>query len=274
MGKSFGWVKKWRMTPLRIWCVFVLVGMSLLSSGLQAAPILRVAAAADLAPCINELNRAFEKEVGAADITSSTGSSGNFYAQIKNGAPFDVFLSADVLYPRKLAEAGLADIGTLFIYAHGKLVVWSKNADIDFGEGLRRLVQNDIHRIAIANPDVAPYGRAAKAALENAGIWSRVRNKLVIGENVAQTAQFVQTENAEVGFVSATHLNGRGGAHGRIWAVPPALYPVIEQGAIITTAGRTNPLAGPYLAFLRSDAARAILTRYGFTLPPSKRPQP
>jgi molybdate transport system substrate-binding protein len=233
----------------------------------RADGVLRVAAAADLATCIDELNRGFSA-AGGGEVRSSLGSSGNFFAQIRNGAPFDVLLSADMYYPRELAKAGLADGSTLMVYAHGKLMLWTADHKLDIDAGMALLRQASVTRIAIANPDVAPYGLAAKAALENAGLWEGVKSRLVYGENVAQTAQFVATGNAQVGFVGSAHVRHESGSpRGRAWPVPQALYPLLEQGGIVTARGRANPAAARYLAYLQSDAGRAILRKYGFSLP-------
>lgn len=241
-------------------------------SAALAAPVLQVAAAADLATCIDEINRSFAQSVGGADVRSSIGSSGNFFAQIKNGAPFDVFLSADTHYPRELAKAGAADGATLVIYAHGRLMMWTTDPTLDLNAGFALLTDPKITRIAIANPELAPYGRAAKAALEHAGIWKTIQHKLVFGENIAQTAQFVETGNAQIGFVGSAHIKtANNAAKGRAWQVPADFYPLIEQGGIVTAKGRTNPLAPQYLAFIRSEAGRKILLRYGFTLPEAAR---
>jgi molybdate transport system substrate-binding protein len=237
-------------------------------SAAHTAPSLRVAAAADLAPCINELNSAFAADAGGADVSYSIGASGNFYAQIKNGAPYDVFLSADLRYPQELAKAGLADAASLMVYAHGQLVLWTNDPKVDVSIGLRALTAPAIQRIAIANPEVAPYGRAAKAALEGAGVWDVVKSKLVVGESIAQTAQFVETGNAQVGLISFSHANGaKKPTQGQVWIVPANLYPLIEQGAIVTVKGKGNPLAAQYLAFLRSEKGRAVLRKYSFVLP-------
>ena len=231
----------------------------------QAAPVLQVAAAADLASCIDALNAAFAKSVGGAEVKASIGSSGNFYAQISNGAPFEVFLSADDGYPRALAKAGLADGASLMIYAYGQLVLWSNDPQLDVSAGWRVLNNPKVQRVAIANPDLAPYGRAARAALQQAGLWDAIKPKLVLGENIAQTAQFISTGNAQVGLVGSSHI--KHATPTSVWKVPAALYPRIEQGAIITAKGRANPLAAKYLDFLRSNAGRAIFLQYGFSLP-------
>jgi molybdate transport system substrate-binding protein len=249
------------------WIARLLGGVLLLLAalGATAAPSLQIAAAADLAICINELNTSFAKANGNADVRSSIGSSGNFFAQIKNGAPFDVFLSADLDYPRKLAEAGFADASSLTTYAIGRLVLWSSDPTLDLDRGFKVFADTRVQHIAIANPEVAPYGRAARAALQHAGVWDGIAARLVIGDNVAQTAQFIATGNAQVGLVGAAHVSTTKGAHA--WTVPADWYPAIEQGGIVTAKGRANPLAAKYLAFLRSEAGRDILRRYGFTLP-------
>jgi molybdate transport system substrate-binding protein len=246
------------------------IGLTALLSmtALHAASTLRVAAAADLAPCIAELNSIFSASVGEADVAYSIGASGNFYAQIKNGAPYDVFLSADMHYPQELIKAGLADAASLTVYAHGQLVMWSNDPKVDVSLGLKALTAPSVQRIAIANPEVAPYGRAAKAALQSAGVWDAVKSKLVVGESIAQTAQFVETGNAQVGLISFAHVNGaKKPVQGHTWIVPANLYPLIEQGAIITAKGKSNPLAIQYLAFLRSEKGRLILRKYSFVLP-------
>ncbi len=233
---------------------------------------LQIAAAADLAQCMRELNAAFSAAHGGADIKFSTGSSGNFFAQIKNGAPFDVFLSADLDYPRALAAAGQAELATLVVYAHGQLVMITTDPVLSIAEGFKLLDDVRVKRIAIANPDVAPYGRAARAALQHQSLWTTVQPRLVFGENVAQTAQFVATGNAQLGLVGRAHVvKFDGSAASRFWVVPSTWYPTIEQGGIVTVHGKDNPLAGQYLFFLHSPGGRAILRRHGFTVPDSDR---
>jgi molybdate transport system substrate-binding protein len=227
------------------------------ASAQQQTP-LRIAAAADLATCIARLNAA-----SGTGASVTIGASGSFYAQISHGAPYDVFLSADTAYPRALADAGLADPASLFVYAHGRLALWAGTPGVEVDKGLRLLTDPAIRRIAIANPEVAPYGKAARAALQRAGLWEQVRDKLVFGENIAQTMQFVESGNAQVGLVSSAHLAGRRAG----WLLPANAYPPIEQGAILTRRGSANPQAMAYLRFLRSDPGRALLAGCGFTLP-------
>jgi molybdate transport system substrate-binding protein len=232
------------------------------------ADVLRIAAAADLAYCLEALNAAFSAQEPDADIRTSTGSSGNFFAQIRQGAPFDLFLSADMDYPRALVTAGLAEAGSLTPYATGRLALWTLRTDLDPARGLTVLQASSVHRIALANPDHAPYGRAARAALEKAGLWQALSPRLVLGENVAQAAQFIATGNADIGLVAASLLSSpqlRG--RGRVWLLPPDAFPRLEQGAVLTRQGARSPLARRYLAFLRSPAARAIFERYGFLAP-------
>lgn len=234
----------------------------------RARPLL-VAAASDLGYCIDELVAAYRKTAPEAETKVSLGASGNFFAQIRNGAPFEVFLSADMDYPRQLGQLGVADPATLVPYAIGRIVLWTLDPQLDPKRGLAALVADPrVKRLAIANPVTAPYGRAARAALARDGLWDKVQSKLVIGENIAQTAQFVQTGNAQVGIVSlatlhATKLKGVG----RHALVPHAGLAPIEQGAIVTKAGAANPHAAGFVRFLASNQARAILSRHGFSLP-------
>lgn len=236
-----------------------------------AAETLLVAAASDLTYSIDELAAAFALQVPGAEVKTSLGASGNFFAQIKNGAPFDVFMSADMKYPQQLAVEGAADAATLAPYAIGRIAIWSTDPRFDLKQGLRVLNDKRLTRIAIANPDVAPYGRAAKAALEVHGYWEATKPKLVIGENIAQTAQFVQTGNAQLGIVSyTTVLAPKLKGVGSYYLIPDTGTAPIEQGAIVTRRGAGNPLAPRFMRFLQSPEARAILLRHGFSLPGEK----
>ena len=253
--------------------IVVLLLASILSVPALAAPLL-IAAAADLSYCIDDIAAAFRKEVPDAQIKISTGASGNFFAQIRNGAPFDAFLSADVDYPARLAKLGAADGNTLSTYAVGRIALWSPDPKLDVDKGLALLRDARITRIAIANPATAPYGRAAKSALERDGLWEAVQAKLVIGENISQTSQFVQTGNAQVGLVSLASLHApRLAGVGRYALVPDSGLAPIEQAAIVTKHGAGNPLAARFVRFLGSPAARAILERNGFSIPPRPTPQ-
>jgi molybdate transport system substrate-binding protein len=254
--------------------IVVLLLASMLSLPALAAPLL-VAAAADLSYCIDDIAASFRKEAPDAEIKISTGASGNFFAQIRNGAPFDAFLSADVDYPSQLARLGAADGRTLTRYAVGRIVLWSPDPKLDVDKGLALLRDPRITRIAIANPATAPYGRAARAALERDGLWEAVQAKLVIGENISQTLQFVQTGNAQVGLVSLASLRSpRLAGAGRYALVPDTGLAPIEQAAIVTKHGADNPLAARFVRFLGSPAARAIFERNGFSIPARSASEP
>jgi molybdate transport system substrate-binding protein len=247
--------------------LFILLLASMAALPALAAPLL-VAAASDLGYCIDDLAAAFRKEAPEAELKISTGASGNFFAQIRNGAPFEVFLSADMDYPRQLAKLGAADGATLVPYAIGRIALWSSDGSIDVTQGPAVLRDARVARVAIANPATAPYGRAAKAALERDGLWAAVQPKLVIGENIAQTAQFVQSGNAQLGIVSlATLRSPRLAGVGRYYLIPDTGLAPIEQGAIVTRRGQANPLAARFVRFLGIPAARAILEKNGFGLP-------
>jgi len=242
--------------------------LTLLLAGPATGATLLVAAASDLNATMDELAVAFAREVPGAEVKVSLGASGNLFAQIKNGAPFDVFMSADLAYPFQLAKEGAANGATLTTYAIGRLALWSLDQRFDLTHGLRVLTDPRLQRVAIANPDIAPYGRAARSALQAHGVWDAVKGKLVIGENIAQTAQFIQTGNAQVGVVSySTVMSPRVKGIGSHYLIPEAGIAPIEQGAVVTRHGGANPLAARFVRFLRSSAARAIFLRHGFTLP-------
>src|SRR5208282_4826892 len=199
----------------------------------------------------------------------SYGSSGNFFSQIKNGAPYDVFFSADIQFPQKLESAGLTEPGTIYEYAAGTIVVWVPNASkLDLDQGLAVLLDSGIHKIAIANPLHAPYGRAAVAALQHDGIYDKVKDKLVLGEDIAQTAQFVQSGNADAGILAlslavAPAMKERG----RYVKIPSADYPPIIQAAVIIKATKHQELAEQFLKFIEEPATVALMEHYGFVVP-------
>jgi molybdate transport system substrate-binding protein len=242
-------------------------------SGVRAAhaETLLVAAASDLTYCIDALGAEFSKQVPGAEVKVSLGSSGNFFAQIQRGAPYAVFMSADMRYPAQLAAEGGADSATLTPYAIGRIALWSPDSRFDLSKGLKVLAEARVARLAIANPDVAPYGRAAREALLAQGLWERVKPKLVMGDNIAQTAQFVESGNAQLGILSMSTLSSpRLRGSGSYYLIPNTGLAPIEQGAIVTTRGKTNPLALRFVQFLRSPQAQAILLKNGFGLPKAK----
>ncbi|MCU0975136.1 MAG: molybdate ABC transporter substrate-binding protein [Steroidobacteraceae bacterium] len=235
----------------------------------------RVAAAADLKYAFDEIMLAFRAERPDVAVRVTYGSSGNFYAQLRSRAPFDVFLSADLLYPRRLADDGLALGSEVFAYAVGRIVLWvpgSSPLEVD-RLGIRALLDPSVRRIAIANPRHAPYGVAAEAALRSLGVYDAVAGRLVLGENVAQTAQFVQSRAADAGIIAlslvvAPPMRGQG----RYWEIPLEAYPTMEQGGMITPWARDAAAARALRDYMLGPAGRAILERYGFVLPWTGKP--
>lgn len=234
----------------------------------SAAQSLRAAAASDLQFVLPELAGQYEKQSGQK-LAISFGSSGNFFAQIQNGAPFDLFFSADISYPEKLIRAGLAEGDTLQTYAAGRIVLWvPSDSPLEPGKlGWKVLLDPGVQRVAIANPAHAPYGRAAVAALQKAGLYERLQPKLVLGENIAQAAQFVQSGGAQAGILALSLALSPPLKTGKRWDIPPELYPPIRQGAVVLKSSLSQAEARAFLAFLRSEPARATLARYGFSLP-------
>jgi molybdate transport system substrate-binding protein len=227
--------------------------------------LLTVAAASDLQSVLPQLVARFEQQTGHT-VRTTLGSSGNFLAQIHNGAPFDVFLSADIAYPVELESAGLAEPGTLVPYATGTLVLWTrKGSGVDLRRGIEGVVTDRVRRIAIANPDHAPYGRAAVAALQNSRVYEQARPKLVLGENASQAMQFVQSGNADVGLLPLSLARSEAAnVAGDYVAIPPSLYPPIEQAGIVIRSSRNKDAARAFLAFLRQPDVVALLAGAGF----------
>jgi molybdate transport system substrate-binding protein len=252
--------------PLR----FLVLFSALLAFRVAEAQEIRVAAAADLHFALDELAAQYEKQTGAK-IDVSYGSSGNFFAQIQNGAPFDVFLSADIEYPRKLEATGLAEPGTLYEYAVGRIAIWMPtDAHADLAKlRWKALLDPKVEKIAIANPEHAPYGRAAVAALRKQGIYEQVRAKLVYGENIAQAAQFVASGNAQAGILALSLAISPAMKDGKRWEIPADMYSPIEQAAVILNSAKNKNDARAFLSYLRSATGRKILESYGFSLPAS-----
>ena len=232
-----------------------------------AAQTLTVAAASDLQSALPAITSRFEKDSGQK-VTLTFGSSGNFFTQIQNGAPFDVFLSADIDYPKRLEGSGQAERGSLYEYATGRLVLWTRNdSRIDVRRGLVVLSDTRVRRIAIANPEHAPYGRAAVAALRHEGLYERVQGKFVLGENISQAAQFAQTGAAEVGLLAlALALSPTLKSSGTYVDIPESWYPPIEQAAIVLASSRQKPLARQFVDYLKNPASVRLLQSYGFAV--------
>ena len=229
---------------------------------------LKIAAAADLTFAFKDVGARFEKQTGNS-LKLTYGSSGNFFSQIQNGAPFDLFFSADVSYPQKLEAASLAEPGTIYDYARGKLVIWVPNASkLDLSRGLSVLLDPGIRKIAVANPLHAPYGVAAVAALHHDGIYDKVKDKLVLGENISQTAQFVQSGNADVGLLALSLAVAPAmKTTGRYVEVPASDYPPLIQAGVVVKSSRNKELANQFMKFLKEPETVALMAQYGFTLP-------
>ncbi len=229
---------------------------------------IRIAAAADLKFAMEELSENFEKHTGTK-VTVTYGSSGNFFSQMQNGAPFDLFFSADIEYPRRLEAAGFAEPGTLYEYAVGRIVIWTpSDAKVDVTrQEWKTLLDTGVEKIAIANPEHAPYGRAAVAALQKAGVYELVKNKLVYGENISQAAQFVQSGNAQAGIIALSLAISPAMRDGKRWEIPAQMHPALEQGAIVLKGAVNKDAAQAFLEFVKSTTGRAILAKYGFEFP-------
>ena len=236
-------------------------------AGAGAAEI-KVAAAADLTFAFKDVADRFQKQTGNT-IKLSYGSSGNFFAQIQNGAPFDLFFSADVGYPKKLEAAGLIEPGTIYEYASGKIVIWVPNASkLDLSGGLATLLDPGIRKIAIANPEHAPYGVAAVAAMRHAEVYDKIKGKLVLGENISQAAQFVQSGNADAGILALSLALAPAMKNaGRYVEIPAGDYPPLVQAGVILKSSRNKELATQFLKFLREPGTVALMEQYGFSIP-------
>lgn len=228
------------------------------TAGARAAET-NVAVAANFTEPAKEIAKAFEARTGHRAVLSF-GSTGQFYNQIRQGAPFTVFLAADDVTPPKAVAEGLAVADSRFTYAVGRLVLWSRDPATVTDEGTLR--RGAFDRIAIANPALAPYGAAAIQAMTKLGVYDALKPKLVQGNNIAQTYQFVETGNAEVGFVALSQVIARG--EGSRWPVPEALHDPIRQDAVLLRKGEADEAARAFLAFLKGPEAAAVIARYGY----------
>lgn len=244
-------------------CLVVCSGVPIAS-----AEDLTIAAASDLSFAMKELVTEYEQATGR-HMKVTLGSSGNFYAQIQNGAPFDLYFSADIGYPQKLEEAGLTVPGSLYRYAVGRIVLWTGTVShLDVSRGFEVLRDPGVKKIAIANPKHAPYGRAAVAAMESFKVYDSVKDKLILGENISQAAQFIESGSCEIGIIAlslavAPALKEKG----VYWEIPAGAHPPIEQGAVIVKASKQQESARLFLEFVKGPRGQEIMKRYGFTLP-------
>jgi molybdate transport system substrate-binding protein len=230
----------------------------------------RVAAAADLKFALEDVAREFEKTHPDIRVSLTFGASGNFFAQLSQRAPFDLFLSADMDFPRRLIDEGLADKSSAFVYAVGHLVLWVRNdspLDLD-KQGVEAVLDPAVKKLAIANPRHAPYGRAAEAALKKLGLYEKIKDRLVLGENIAQTAQFIESGAADAGLIALSlALSPAYHEKGRYREIPADAFPRLEQGGCIMTWAVDRGAADALRTFLTGPAGKAVLKRYGFSLP-------
>lgn len=226
----------------------------------------RLGVAANFTHTTDELAELFEAETGYR-VIASFGSTGKLYAQIRNGAPFDVFMAADARRPMLIEKEQAGIAGSRFTYARGKLVLWLPTPEGFAGEGADAesyLNQQPFQRLAMANPKTAPYGLAAKQVLAHLGLWQTLQGKLVRGDSISQTFQFVVSRNAQAGFVALSQVTAWSDGAGTLWIVPQAYYQPIDQQAILLKQGAGNEAAEAWMNFLRSDAAIAIIRRHGY----------
>jgi len=242
-----------------------LLSAALLTSFAAHAAEVSVAVAANFTAPMQKIAAEFEKDTGHK-LRLTFGGSGKVYAQISNGAPFEVFLSADDETPARLENEAQAVKGSRFTYAIGKLVLWSPKANYVDGQG-EVLARGDFSHLAIANPKTAPYGVAAIEVLNQLGLKDRLQGKFVQGENIAQTYQFVGTGNAQLGFVALSQVFKEGSLiGGSAWLIPPSMYSAIRQDAILLNKGLYNPGASALLSYLKGEKAKAIIRSFGYQL--------
>ena len=236
-----------------------------------AAQSITVAAAADLQFAMRDVAAQFQKETGK-EVKLIYGSSGNFFQQLQNGAPFDMFFSADLDYPKKLESAGLTEPGSYYEYAKGKIVIWVlKDSKLDMTSGLQALLNPSIKKIAVANPQHAPYGRAAVAAMQKEGIYDKVKDDFVLAENIAQTASFVMSGSADVGVVALSlALSPNMKDKGRYFEVPAGDYPPIKQACVILSSSKNKETAKQFLSFIKTAEVADTLRTYGFDVQSSQ----
>jgi len=244
-------------------CTTVMAVLAALAPLVSNADEVQVAVAANFTAPMRIIAEGFERSTGHKALLSF-GSTGKFYAQIRNGAPFSVLLAADDQVPAKLEDEGLGVAGSRFTYAIGTLVLWSAEEGYVDEQG-EALTSNSFHHLAIANPKTAPYGAAAMATLKELGLVESVTGNLVQGENIAQTHQFIASGNAELGFVALSQVVKDGVIQeGSGWVVPAAYHPPIRQDALLLTKGRDNPAAQALLEYLRSAKAAEVIETYGY----------
>ncbi len=251
------------MRSLKLYCAALLAALSATTA---MADEVQVAVAANFTKPAERIAAEFNKDTGHK-AAISLGATGKFYAQIRNGAPFEVLLAADDETPQKMGKEGLTVPGSEFTYAIGKLVLWSAKPGVVDGQG-EVLKKGAFQRFALANPKLAPYGLAGEEVMKKLGVFDAIQPKLVLGENISQTWQFVATGNAELGFVALSQVAKDGKvAEGSAWIVPQNLYSPIRQDAVLLARGKGKAAAEQFLKYLKSDKAVAIIRSYGYELP-------
>jgi len=244
----------------------LLLAFAVLFAASAHAEKITIAAASDLKFAMDEIVATFKQSNANDEIEVIYGSSGKFHTQVQQNAPYDLYFSADIGFPRELAKAGFA-ASEVKPYAFGRIVLWSATQDAT-KMTLASLTDPKITRVAIANPKHAPYGKRAEEALRASGLWEKVEPKLVYGENIAHTAQFVQTGNAQAGIIAlALAVNPELANRGGYWLIPDNLHEPLEQGFIITKRAEGNALAKRFADYMGSKPVRAVMTKYGFVLP-------
>jgi molybdate transport system substrate-binding protein len=265
----------WSQPMMKSFLCAVLAAILFLPSALVSAQEAKssqelvVAAAADLSSALQDVADGYEKKTGIK-IKLAFGASGALTQQIQNGAPFDIFFSADMDYPRQLISAGDADAASLYQYAVGKLVLWvptDSPLDVEH-QGMKILLDPSVKKISIGNPQHAPYGRAAVAALKHDGMYDQVSDRLVLGENISQAAQFVESGNAQAGFVALAHaiapaMKGKG----KYWIVPAESYPPLAQGVVVLTHSQHKKEASEFVEYVKGKDCTELLRKYGFSVP-------
>lgn len=256
------------MTTSNLRVIAILALAITFAAHLCTAQEIRVAAAADLQFAMQDIAARFQKQTGTS-VKITYGSSGNFFQQLLNGAPFDVFFSANLDYAKKLEAAGLTVRGSYYEYAKGRIVIWVPNdSKLDLSSGMQALLNPSITKIAIANPEHAPYGQAAVAAMQKENVYQKVKNKLVLGENISETASFVVSGAADVGILALSlALSPNMKDKGRYVEILPHEYPPIEQACVILGSSKNKETARQFLAFLQTPANADALRSYGFDIP-------
>ena len=242
----------------------VLLAFFLLYVSDALASELRIAVASNFLLPLKELSREFKESTGNKVVVIS-GSTGKLYAQIKQGAPFDILLAADSIRPELLEKEGIGVPGSRFTYAVGRLVLWSKDSKLPLKNDLQVLNHKNFRYLAIANPKTAPYGKAAEQVLRKKGFWEKIQNRLVRGENISQTFQFVMTGNADIGFIALSQLRKNQG-RGFSWIIPQEWHDPIRQQGILLKRAKTNKAARQFLNFIKSNRIQKQIQSYGYSL--------